>query len=451
MALGAQAAVPPELYRKIEAARSIIRDAYVKNGGKLFISFSGGKDSTVLRHIVLSMYPELKSVFSNTTNELAEIVRYVKQFEGVITVVPTISFTEVITRYGFPLISKEVSQKISELKHTQSKTLRYGRLDGDAKGNGKLPDKWRYVAEQAFDVTHKCCKILKKDPLEKWAKAHRLKPIIALMADESKLRQQLALYGDNDKKIYPLLRTGWCEADIWAYAEFYGIRFAECYYDRIVDGVLVEALERSGCEYCGFGNTLEKKDRFERSMIVSPKRYEKIMSIQNNGVTFKEAIDIVKEPASPIIDLYGVKYKGLRHYHNQSKRYYDMESTVRHKRCPQCGSKDISETPILYNGGFYDTPHPQTGEKRTINVRWFSYDCKGCGRSTVSGDLHMINTEFGVTDRLIRYIADSLNVKSSGQIIDETGIDRDTLYKILTMNKEVLSRFTALRTSEGAA
>ena len=64
--------------QKIIAAENVIHKAYEKENGNLFISFSGGKDSTILRHIALKLYPNLKVVFSNTTNELAEVLKYIK-------------------------------------------------------------------------------------------------------------------------------------------------------------------------------------------------------------------------------------------------------------------------------------------------------------------------------------------------------------------------------------
>ncbi len=441
------------LEQKIKDAQNVIREAYEREGGKLFVSFSAGKDSTVLKHIAQLMYPNIKIVFSNTTNELAEVLRYAKQFPEVITVTPNITFTKFVEKHGFPLISKEVSQKVSELKHTQSKKLRYGRLHGDAKGNGKLPEKWRYMAEQPFDISSKCCQVLKKDPLEKWAKQYGLKPIIALMADESMLRHQLALYGDDDgKKIYPFLRTGWTEDDIWAYADMYKIRFAECYYNRInEDGVQIKARARTGCEYCGNGIHLEDESRFKRSKLAAPKRYAKMMAVQNNGVSFAEAIEIVKNPKKPIVDLYGVAYKGLHHYHDRKERHYDMASTIKSKCCAKCGGKKISKAPVSYLGGFYDTPHPQTEEKRVINVEWFAYDCSDCGSSTLSGDLHMIDIEFGVTNRLIDYIVGALEKKSSVEILNETGISMDALYKILTENEDVKKRLAELHNMAFAA
>ena len=259
---------------KIQAAEQRIIEAYEENNGKIFLSFSGGKDSTILRHIALNLFPDIQCVFSNTTNELKEVLQYVKTFDNIITVKPKLSFTQVVKKYGFPLVSKEVSQKVNDLKRTNGKATRITRYSGNPlTGNGKLSIKWRYLAEEDFDVTHLCCSKLKKDPLNKWAKENGLKPIIALMKDESRLRSQLALYGKDDgKKIYPFLKTDWTEKDIWDYAKLHNIRFAECYYDIVVDGILLKGRNRTGCEFCGFGITLEKEDRYKRTKALTPKK-----------------------------------------------------------------------------------------------------------------------------------------------------------------------------------
>ena len=140
---------------KIKLAEDEIKKYYQLNDGNIFISFSGGKDSTVLRHIALNLYPDLKVVFSDTTNELTEIYKYIKTFDNIIKVYPAMPFTDVVKIHGFPLVSKEVSQKVYELKHSQGARTKNTRLNCDEKGNGKLPIKWRFLAEQEFDCTHK--------------------------------------------------------------------------------------------------------------------------------------------------------------------------------------------------------------------------------------------------------------------------------------------------------
>ena len=49
----------------------------------VYVAFSGGKDSTVLLHIVRSLYPNIEGVFANTGNEFPEIVQFVRKQENI--------------------------------------------------------------------------------------------------------------------------------------------------------------------------------------------------------------------------------------------------------------------------------------------------------------------------------------------------------------------------------
>ena len=75
------------------------------------VSVSGGKDSTVLWDIVHKLYPNIPAVFSDTGLEYPEVREFAKSFATEI-VHPKMAFTEVIRTYGYPIISKEVSDAI---------------------------------------------------------------------------------------------------------------------------------------------------------------------------------------------------------------------------------------------------------------------------------------------------------------------------------------------------
>ena len=51
---------------KITLTKSLIEDYYNSNGGKVYVSFSGGMDSNVLLHLSRQVIPTMKGVFSNT-------------------------------------------------------------------------------------------------------------------------------------------------------------------------------------------------------------------------------------------------------------------------------------------------------------------------------------------------------------------------------------------------
>ena len=51
------------LEAKIAMTQQRIREWYEHWDGEVYVSFSGGKDSTVLLHIVRQMYPDVPAVF----------------------------------------------------------------------------------------------------------------------------------------------------------------------------------------------------------------------------------------------------------------------------------------------------------------------------------------------------------------------------------------------------
>ena len=98
---------------KIRKTEIRIREWYEHWGGNVYVSFSGGKDSTVLLDIVRRLYPDVPAVFSDTGLEYPEIKEFVKTFPNVTIVRPKHSFKEILTKYGYPIISKEVANTVS--------------------------------------------------------------------------------------------------------------------------------------------------------------------------------------------------------------------------------------------------------------------------------------------------------------------------------------------------
>ena len=104
------------LSTKVLLTQSRIRqwvNEYGEDG--VYVSFSGGKDSTVLCDIVDKMYPNnnIPKVFINTGLEYPEIVQFVKTKSNVVILRPEMNFKKVIKTYGYPFPSKEAAECIS--------------------------------------------------------------------------------------------------------------------------------------------------------------------------------------------------------------------------------------------------------------------------------------------------------------------------------------------------
>ena len=102
-------AMPLEV--KIAMSKTRIR-AWINEFGSdgVYISFSGGKDSTVLLDIVREIDPDIKAMFVDTGLEYPEIRDFVRTFDNVDIIRPKMNFRQVIDKYGYPFISKEVSE-----------------------------------------------------------------------------------------------------------------------------------------------------------------------------------------------------------------------------------------------------------------------------------------------------------------------------------------------------
>lgn len=109
---------------KLSLTKQRIREWINKFGEDgVYVSFSGGKDSTVLLHIVREMYPNIPAVFVDTGLEYPEIRQFVRGFDNVTWLKPKKNFRKVIEDYGYPFISKEVSECVWAAKKYLTEVL----------------------------------------------------------------------------------------------------------------------------------------------------------------------------------------------------------------------------------------------------------------------------------------------------------------------------------------
>ena len=331
--------------------------------GQVYVSFSGGKDSTVLADLCARVCKQygytLYLLFVNTGLEYPEIQKFVKQYaewlrniygiEVQLDIVrPEMRFDEVLKQYGYPIASKEVSQIVREARVGLSRgdgsyKFRIEKLRGEYREkNGELSlfnkKQWEYLLDAPFAISEQCCTIMKKNPSKLYEKETGRKPIIGTMAAESMLRKQRWLrYGCNafgyKKRPTSNPISFWTKQDILHYIKRYGLPYCSVYGDIRIkprggddsvdqidlidylgcyepeDELITTGCDRTGCIFCMFGCHLEKgQNRFQRMKETHPRQYEYCINggemVDGKWQPSKEGLGLGK-----VLDYIGVKYE----------------------------------------------------------------------------------------------------------------------------------------------
>lgn len=264
----------------------------------VYLSFSGGKDSTVLGHIIREVcgYKNIPFVFVDVPTQYPELKQFAQTFDNLVILKPKISFAEVCEKYGFPMISKEVSNCVSGARkyvkyldsqksnntiltdrqtvpyacymadllgidrrinkqNKQYKSLQMGvipsgseyrlrRLNGkltDSKGNYSQfnQEKYKFFLEAPFEISDLCCDIMKKKPAHDYEKETGRKPIIATMASESVIRTQKWLQDGcnafNVTRPHSNPMSFWTEQDVLLYVKENNLPICSVYGEVVTD------------------------------------------------------------------------------------------------------------------------------------------------------------------------------------------------------------------------
>ncbi len=270
-----------DLYIKITRAQERIESLYNDTEGKCYLSFSGGKDSTVILALIkqcedlLTIPPgAIPAVFNDTGIELGatvEFVRWVQEnwYNNVITIRhdPRDSFDWILKNKGKPVKSKLKSENLGKWKRNPDNPFYLKQLLGDGTGrykNTMIADHDLHLLHPDFDIQidNKCCQYLKKKPFDKWGKENCMKGNMtgeraaeggARLANmKARVRAGgTACTRTKGNMIVKLPIVDWTDEDIDEFIKAYNVPLSKAY--------TVYGADRTGCIGCPFaGQQLSK-------------------------------------------------------------------------------------------------------------------------------------------------------------------------------------------------
>lgn len=320
---------------KVMMTMDRIRSWYEYWDGQIYVSFSGGKDSSVLKHIVESIYPDVPSVFADTGLEYPEIRKFALSQPNVVAVKPKLTFKEVVEKSGYPVISKECAKHIYSARIGNGRSLMMLHGSGKFDGSRYSLKKWEFLLEAPFDISDKCCYYMKKSPLYKWEGESKRASMVATMTEESLLRETAwikfgcNIFDSKHPKSKPM--SFWTEQDVLRYIDENDVPYCKEIYgdirvklkdqvegqmniydigDMSTEGELLETTgaKRTGCVFCMFGCHLDKEpNRFQRLKKTHPRLYQYCI----NGGQWKDGKWMPSNDGlglGYVLDTIGVKY-----------------------------------------------------------------------------------------------------------------------------------------------
>lgn len=301
------------LERKIQVTQTRIIEWYIKNDGQVYVSFSGGKDSTVLLDLARRIYPDIPAVFVDTGLEYPEIREFVKTVENVTWLRPEMNFKKVIETYGYPVGSKRVALNIEYGRAAKARGdvdmyehyvngKRINKNTGEVYKFMPIPDCLKPLLDSPIKISSKCCGVMKERPLDRYSRETGQKAIVGIMATESKRREQSWLrtgcnnFGGANPKSKPM--SFWTEQDVLEYIVRYELPYAKIYGNIVKDEngkYHTTGAQRTGCMFCMFGAHLEKEpNRFQRMKWTHPKQYDFCMKPKSEGgLGLAEVLDYI--------------------------------------------------------------------------------------------------------------------------------------------------------------
>lgn len=257
------------LFDRLEVIKKTINKYGEEN---FYLSFSGGKDSTVVHHLLDMSLPNNKipRVFCNTGIEYNEVVNFVKKLsiadDRFITIFPKKNIKTTLEKVGYPFKSKVHSTKLGLWQRgSKSKSVLAYKEQKNDSDKYNCPDSLLYQFNNNFNlkISEMCCLELKKKPFKQFQKENNKKiTITGMMKEEGGQRENIeciVVKNNNVVKFHPLAKVtaDWEEWFIKKYSIDLCVLYKEPYN-----------FKRTGCKGCPF--TLNLQEQLETMQLYMP-------------------------------------------------------------------------------------------------------------------------------------------------------------------------------------
>lgn len=267
--------ISPELELGIADALFRIKRDYERTGGQIYLSFSGGKDSTVVAELIkMTKLPtDIPFVFANTGIELTATLEHVKEYDygNIVLVKPRKPAVKIWQEDGRPIKSKLKSEALGTYQRnlddplgtSRARQMISGEAEKDLKKTGK---KTMYsLAKKDFHLLHpdleykvanKCCHYMKKMPFKDFAKDNDMYgTFTGVRANEGGVRA--AAYSScvhikklRDKEYVTSMPIfDWTDDMMDEFIKLYDVKLSRAYTEY--------GMERTGCMACPFSKDIQ--------------------------------------------------------------------------------------------------------------------------------------------------------------------------------------------------
>lgn len=251
------------LYDRIEVIKATDQKYDLENNA--YLSFSGGKDSTILHYLLDMALPNnrIPRVFIDTGIEYQMIRDFVlglaKNDDRFVILKPTQNIKQMLEKYGYPFKSKQHSHNLYVYQNSGIglSVKRYlGLIESNTKFRCPKMLQYQFTPEFKIKCSDNCCRKMKKEPIKKWEKQNNRHIAITGMRN-SEGGERASIKGciltdknGNLTKFHPLIKVN-DEWEKWIVEEK-RIELAKVYYPPY-------NFKRTGCKGCPFSLDLQEQ------------------------------------------------------------------------------------------------------------------------------------------------------------------------------------------------